>query len=254
MYNEKDIERIVDRRLKQVLEKGMGCVADHDREIDWDRVPAGYDWVAQDSDGSLCAYEEHPFPSNRYWFGSVYVRLRDGVPGTFTPNWKETLVRRPEPKPEPAPEIDWSRAPDWAQFAAMDKNEKWFWYEEKPVPTSPAFWGKSIGSKCLRAEPQPRPHPGHWRESVVQRPKHMARPEIDWKTIPVWCDWVAMDENGRWYAYAVKPYISDRVSDRWSVPGSGSCDVLVRIPASLSPDSRGLSWRDTLCERPGSCQ
>jgi hypothetical protein len=28
--------------------------------------------------------------------------------------------------------IDWSKAPRWAQYAAMDSDGIWFWYSRKP--------------------------------------------------------------------------------------------------------------------------
>jgi len=27
---------------------------------------------------------------------------------------------------------DWSTAPEWARFLAMDANGAWYWYEERP--------------------------------------------------------------------------------------------------------------------------
>lgn len=28
--------------------------------------------------------------------------------------------------------IDWTQAPEWANFAAMDYDGEWWWYENKP--------------------------------------------------------------------------------------------------------------------------
>jgi hypothetical protein len=28
--------------------------------------------------------------------------------------------------------IDWSKAPEWANYAAMDSDGSWWWYETKP--------------------------------------------------------------------------------------------------------------------------
>lgn len=30
--------------------------------------------------------------------------------------------------------IDWSTAPSWARYAAMDSDGNWYWYELKPKP------------------------------------------------------------------------------------------------------------------------
>ena len=29
--------------------------------------------------------------------------------------------------------IDWSKAPEWANYAAMDKDGDWFYYENLPI-------------------------------------------------------------------------------------------------------------------------
>ena len=31
-------------------------------------------------------------------------------------------------------EIDWTKAPDWANYIAMDSDCEWYWYEHKPNP------------------------------------------------------------------------------------------------------------------------
>lgn len=36
--------------------------------------------------------------------------------------------------------IDWNLAPDWARYAAMDKDKTWYWYEERPYSSSIGIW------------------------------------------------------------------------------------------------------------------
>jgi hypothetical protein len=37
--------------------------------------------------------------------------------------------------------IDWTTAPPWAKFVAMDSTGEWFWYEEKPsYPLGGSDW------------------------------------------------------------------------------------------------------------------
>jgi hypothetical protein len=181
----RDIEKMIDDRVRP-LEERLGMRGE---PIYWDKIPAKYQWAANDSDGSLWVYASEPGVPHgccRRWYAYLYAAKEGATeikPKTERgcPNWKDTLVRRPEPKSVPEPGVDWG-------------------------------------------------------------------------TIPVWCRWVAMDKRGCWYAYSVKPRISDHTSDCWSVPGNVSSDALVLMPASLSPDHRGLSWDRTLCERPGSVQ
>lgn len=30
-------------------------------------------------------------------------------------------------------QIDWTQAPEWANFAAMDSDGEWWWYQKEPV-------------------------------------------------------------------------------------------------------------------------
>ncbi len=257
MFSEKDIEKIVDRRLKQVLGKGALCVVGCDWEPDWDSICDRYQWVAQDADGNIYAYSELPAcnATREWWESDAHpcICLRNAPKGTRVPHWKDTLVRRPKPKSEL--EIDWSQAPDWSKFAAMDEDGEWFWFEDKPVAGVSKFWVRSpVTSKALVVKPKPAYAPGGWRNSITLRPVDHRKPVVDWSTIPVWCDWVAMDENGRWYAYVVEPSIRSCISDRWTLSGDTESHNLVRIPPARCPSPNGLDWKRTLCRRPGRGQ
>lgn len=38
--------------------------------------------------------------------------------------------------------VDWSHAPDWAKYAAMDKDERWFFFSDEPKYRSfEGSWG-----------------------------------------------------------------------------------------------------------------
>lgn len=69
-------------------------------------------------------------------------------------------------------------------------------------------------------------------------------PEVDWSVIPPWMNWVAMDENGEWAAYTVKP---ETLSDEWFL-NDGRADH-VYIPPAYAPKYSG-DWKDSLVERP----
>ena len=68
-------------------------------DIDWSKVPEGYDWAAQDENGDVFAYMGRPIIS--YEFISKIWRdpckrahfIREGKKN---PNFHKTLTKRPE--------------------------------------------------------------------------------------------------------------------------------------------------------------
>ena len=69
-------------------------------DIDWNQVPEGYDWVAQDEDGYVYGHPDKPTPHENivdgFWRWQVpeskqcYVTHR-----TLLTNWRNTLTKRP---------------------------------------------------------------------------------------------------------------------------------------------------------------
>ena len=63
------------------------------------------------------------------------------------------------------PPIPWQLAPDWAQWAAMDADGEWWWYENEPE-ISHILWRHTNGLLyCFNFPPCT-----NWRESKRQRP------------------------------------------------------------------------------------
>lgn len=63
--------------------------------------------------------------------------------------------------------INWSNAPNWASYAAMDENGLWHWYENKPKPGSDSLglWISIMGKhKRIRFENQ-------WKATLKKRKK-----------------------------------------------------------------------------------
>ncbi len=70
-------------------------------DIDWSEIPKGYNWVAQDWDGSVFAYISSPRALSRCWsnrcdavvisLGTVVISLGNGA----NPDWRNTKTRRP---------------------------------------------------------------------------------------------------------------------------------------------------------------
>ncbi len=64
--------------------------------------------------------------------------------------------------------IDWSQAPGWASWAAMDATGRWFFYEEEPRDEDGYFTPASPDGRLMEVAHLPYPH--HWRLSLIHRP------------------------------------------------------------------------------------
>ena len=61
--------------------------------------------------------------------------------------------------------LPWDQAPEWAQWAAMDADGEWWWYENEPE-ISHILWRHTNGLLyCFNFPPCT-----NWRESKRQRP------------------------------------------------------------------------------------
>lgn len=61
--------------------------------------------------------------------------------------------------------LPWDKAPEWAQWAAMDCDGEWWWYENEPE-ISHILWRRTNGLLyCFNFPPCT-----NWRESKRQRP------------------------------------------------------------------------------------
>lgn len=68
------------------------------------------------------------------------------------------------------------------------------------------------------------------------------KPVVDWSKMAAWHRWVAMDEDGNWYAYASLPELALITWRSYSFEYQ-------RIPPNYSPAFSG-DWKDSLVERP----
>lgn len=58
--------------------------------------------------------------------------------------------------------------------------------------------------------------------------------------LPEWAKWIAMDENGIWYLYDVRPDIYDGCV--WGVPSDG----YLKIPKDYEPKNFKGHWKESL--------
>lgn len=72
------------------------------------------------------------------------------------------------------PEADWSAMPRWANWVAMDEDEDWHWYENKPDRHSKyQEWFPADDGDCggIHKDCTPANFTGDWKDSLIERPK-----------------------------------------------------------------------------------
>ena len=69
-----------------------------------------------------------------------------------------------------AHELPWREAPKWAEWAAMDEDGEWYWYDGKPLVGSVAYLWFLPGSGDRELKFTAPPFPGDWKDSLQRRP------------------------------------------------------------------------------------
>jgi hypothetical protein len=82
---------------------------------------------------------------------------------------------------------------------------------------------------------------------TLEKPKE--KPIVDWSVIPEWFNWIAMDEDGRWFAYHIIPEIAVmyKVGEGYWKNFDGFW--FTESPPEYAPKFNG-DWKDSLVERP----
>lgn len=56
---------------------------------------------------------------------------------------------------------EWSNAPEWANYMAMDQSGKWFWFENEPkLDEAEGIWRPNMGKNTPAL---------HWTETTERR-------------------------------------------------------------------------------------
>jgi len=111
---------------------------------------------------------------------------RDYAPGQriciddATPEQWDAIDRATEKYRAESDSVDWSIAPSWANYWAMDDDGEAFWYENRPtcdhkdcVWNDFSDWSNDPAEDGTRIEDAPRfrKNPNLWKESLVTRPE-----------------------------------------------------------------------------------
>lgn len=95
-----------------------------------------------------------------YWYIDDPSNVIDGIDNIFTLE-----------KPKEKPIVDWSVLPAWFNWIAMDGDNEWWTFVDKPSISANTgdTW---VSSSCI---PIPREYApkfnGDWKDSLVERPK-----------------------------------------------------------------------------------
>lgn len=71
--------------------------------------------------------------------------------------------------------------------------------------------------------------------------------DFDWNCLPVWANWIAMDERGIWHCYKDKPILSNYI---WLYRGVSYIDKYDIIHPKYMPRNFTGTWTDSLFENP----
>lgn len=78
--------------------------------------------------------------------------------------------------------VDWSKAPEWANYHAIDSDGRAFFYEENPeIFNSSKCWNSNL--RLTRDDDGKRWDVDNWKKSLTKRPKEVEDMESDKITI-----------------------------------------------------------------------
>jgi hypothetical protein len=172
----------IEARLK-ALDAKLGVKPGPENSV-WDRAPEWARFWARDPDGAAWFYELKPEWDETYQEWGVAGGMA-GHDRSLEHSLASLSERPAGVEPEPVPEIDWSRAPDWARYVAMDEDGEWYWYGLRPRTCEDAdCW---FGGGQLDYYKETGCWVG-WRSSLVERPGTNPGPWSEDPDYPV-SDW-----------------------------------------------------------------
>jgi hypothetical protein len=65
-------------------------------------------------------------------------------------------------------EIDWTKAPSWAQYHTCDEDGAGYWYETQPYTRSTGFWCAQRDALWKQSE-YTKPEGVDWQQSLTKR-------------------------------------------------------------------------------------
>lgn len=146
----------------------------------WDEAPVWANYLAQDANGKIWAYEMEPRLGFRYWVSLDQTRATLCGTDTDTDGWEQSLTKRPDSQPTAQGYVpDWSTAPEKAEFHAIDKDGRGWWYQGEPLALR-ACWRWPDATEIWRnMDCNMQYGLDGWERSLTKRPAQAPRPARD---------------------------------------------------------------------------
>ena len=150
--------------------------------------------------------------------------------------------------------------PEWAKWAAVDRNGKGYLYRYRPIllEEGSSEWlcsaNEDFGGYCLIGKSFDS---SDWEHSLIERPVKK-RPKLTQKVFeredcPAWAKWATVDEDGECFVWSSIPVLGYAM---WTCPGYIKGDRQ-HIPAKRKADAAredtlwdASNWRNSIIFRP----
>ena len=216
---------------------------------EWDKAPAWAQFWHYNRDGAAWWSEKQPTLKGSHWIiegGGGAIESAGFINAVWAKaNFENSLRQRPPATANPEP--DWSTAPEWAQYFAINASGKSHWFFSKPIQRKNVWY--VVGAE--NTAEGPLYHVAwaaqHWRESLRQRPV-MVEYQPKWEEAPTWARYCTLDAVGRahWFQQQPEP-ITNRADDRYWSAKYGQWQYYEDVDA---PGQFGLDWTTMVYKRP----
>lgn len=169
------------------------------------------------------------------------IAMAEAAADWSAPGWREAARKRVLEEWQP----DWTQAPEWANWWAMDASGDGNFTEYEPVLSEMiAAW---VDSSPLKAPWRVREcsflnFKGDWRDSLRKRPTTEWQP--DWAQAPKGCDWFAVDFDSTGTFMNYEP---EMLCGTW-VASSSTMHPIIKARPGTNFNYQG-DWRDSLRKR-----
>lgn len=140
--------------------------------------PDWANYAAVDAAGRVVLFSDVPRPRDDGWVvtwysTSVQATMLDDVRFDAS-DWQNSLIERHAPQKLTADVFNRSDCPEWANYVAVDSNNKAHWFKVKPEKTETGRWWSPLGD--FDRIPG-KFDAGDWQNSLIERPAKL----------PEWC-------------------------------------------------------------------
>lgn len=142
----------------------------------WGNAPEWANWTAQNKDGNWNWFEAEPELYDYRFIPVDFTKHQFALRSENTDGWESSLQKKPN---EVAIEffdklcddtIDWSEAPEWANWSIQNPHGLWFWIENKPFinDSNEEYEIRQKGKfKFYKKTPESK----DWTKTLQERPK-----------------------------------------------------------------------------------